>query len=264
MLAHDRTGSGPALVLIHGLGGARSNWKPVLAQLARHHEVIAVDLPGFGDSPALSPGDRPTAARMADAVALTLEQLGVGGFHVAGNSLGGWVALELAARRPAALSVTGVCTAGLWGKPLGPRPGPSVRGAGPFARPFLAAVAAVPALRGAVLSGVLRHPERLTAADALPMMRAYVGATAFDAADREMRASVFDLAGAALRVPITLLWGADDRLVRPTKRVPAGVRSIVVEDCGHLAMWDQPTVVARVILETAAAADPAPVREATG
>src|SRR4051794_34193779 len=52
MLAHDRTGSGPPLLLLHGLGSCKEMWRPVVPMLAQEREVIAVDLPGFGASPA--------------------------------------------------------------------------------------------------------------------------------------------------------------------------------------------------------------------
>src|SRR5689334_16691824 len=55
MLAHERRGSGPPLVLIHGLGSRRQVWGPLIAELARHREVIAIDLPGFGESPLWPP-----------------------------------------------------------------------------------------------------------------------------------------------------------------------------------------------------------------
>lgn len=259
MLAHDRIGSGPPLALLHGLGGARANWDPVIGALAERHEVITIDLPGFGGSPALNGGAAPSAARMAGSVLETLAESGIDEFHVAGNSLGGWVALEAAVQSPRVRSVTGICTAGLWGRPLGPRRGPSARGLGPLTLPILAMVAAVPPLRNVALSGVLAHPERMGGPDALRMMRAYVGSTGFDAADQEMRSAVFDLGQAALKIPVTLLWGEKDRLVRPTRRVPPGVRSIVLPDAGHVPMWDQPDAVARAILETTATAAPSPV-----
>src|SRR3954469_17571642 len=69
-------------------------WKPLLPMLTDRHDVIAVDLPGFGTAPPLA--DRtPTAAGLADAVEAELDRLGLGRVHVAGNSLGGWIALEL-------------------------------------------------------------------------------------------------------------------------------------------------------------------------
>src|SRR5689334_15189473 len=59
MLAHERRGSGPPLVLIHGLGSRRQVWEPLIAELARHREVIAIDLPGFGESPLWPPPTDP-------------------------------------------------------------------------------------------------------------------------------------------------------------------------------------------------------------
>jgi pimeloyl-ACP methyl ester carboxylesterase len=97
-LHHYRAGSGEPLVLIHGVGSQWQMWKPVLAALERERDVIAVDLPGFGGSPTLPIGVRPSAAALAGAVAEFLDSLGIERPVVGGNSLGGWVALELAAR----------------------------------------------------------------------------------------------------------------------------------------------------------------------
>src|SRR5829696_3249094 len=91
-IAQHRTGSGEPLLLIHGIGSQWQMWEPVIEPLAREHEVVAIDLPGFGDSPPLDVP--PTIEALADAVAsLRLDRP-----HVAGNSLGGAIALELGAR----------------------------------------------------------------------------------------------------------------------------------------------------------------------
>src|SRR6266702_4408062 len=87
-LAYTRSGSGAPLVLLHPLGLSRRSWNPVIPALARHFDVIAVDLPGFGDSPATTQAH---PAALAGAVAGLLAELGVTTPHVAGNSLGGWV-----------------------------------------------------------------------------------------------------------------------------------------------------------------------------
>ena len=121
-LAHDRRGSGEPLVLIHALGADRHVWRPVLDLLAAERDVIAIDLPGFGESPALANGDEPTARTLAGVVARFIRELGVERPHVAGNSLGGWVALELALAGHAR-SVTTLGAAGLWPRPLGPKAG---------------------------------------------------------------------------------------------------------------------------------------------
>ena len=108
-----RTGAGAPLVLLHGLGSSRHAWDPVIPALAEQFEVLAVDLPGFGDSEPLPPPVEPTPAALAAAVAGLLDDLGITAPHIAGNSLGGWVALELARIRPPA-SVTLLSPAGLW------------------------------------------------------------------------------------------------------------------------------------------------------
>jgi len=96
MLAHERTGSGPPLVLLHGIGLDRACWEPVLGLLEPGRDVLAVDLPGFGGSAMV--GGTPTIAALASAVGALVRALGLAPPHVAGNSLGGAVALELGAR----------------------------------------------------------------------------------------------------------------------------------------------------------------------
>ena len=112
-LAYTRTGSGAPLVLLHGIGLSRRSWNPVIAPLADRYDVIAIDLPGFGDSGPAPDGVEPTPEWLAGAVAGLLDELGIGAAHLVGNSLGGWVALELAAIRPAS-SVVLLSPAGMW------------------------------------------------------------------------------------------------------------------------------------------------------
>src|SRR5215472_2323034 len=114
-LAFTRSGAGAPLVLLHGIGLSRHSWDPVIPALAGHFDVIAVDLPGFGDSEPMPPQVEPLPAALAAAVAGLLDELGITAPHVAGNSLGGWVAVELAAIRPVA-SLTLLSPAGLWRK----------------------------------------------------------------------------------------------------------------------------------------------------
>ena len=118
-LAYTRCGGGEPLVLLQGLGSFRQAWDPVVPALARVADVIVVDLPGFGDSPRLPATVEPSPAALAVAVAGFLDELGLDTPHVAGNSLGGWVGLELAAVRPVA-SLTVLSPRGLWrsGTPL--------------------------------------------------------------------------------------------------------------------------------------------------
>src|SRR4051794_739595 len=113
-LAYSRLGTGQPLVLLHGQGFSRRSWDPVVTELARERDVIAVDLPGHGDSPRQPRGAGNTPLDQARAVAELLDQLGLASVHVAGNSVGGWVALELG-RLQRARTVTALSPGGLWG-----------------------------------------------------------------------------------------------------------------------------------------------------
>lgn len=252
-LAHDRAGSGPALVLLHPLGADRHVWDPVVPALATARTVITVDLPGFGQSPPLR-GGTPTPAVLAEAVARGLGELdlpGAGGegVHVAGNSLGGWVALELALRGVAA-SVTAVAPAGLWSTPLLPKASLGhllARGLEPLAL----ALAGTGAGRRALLSGSILHPERVSAAEAQGLLRAYARAPGFIAVNNAMRAGRFvDLH--RITVPVTLVWPDRDRLVRRPATLPDRIRNVVLEDAGHIPMWDAPEPLVRSLLEGSA------------
>jgi pimeloyl-ACP methyl ester carboxylesterase len=246
VLNHVRRGSGEPLVLIHPLGGELVVWEPVLERLAREREVIALDLPGFGGSPPLPAGTEPTPQALAGAVGAFLDELGIARAHVAGNSLGGWVALELA-KAGRALSVAGLCTAGLWSRPLGPRPGRDVRRIGRALLPVLPAVLRSGRGRRIVLGGSVGHPERVPHHAALRLVRAYVESPGFEAANAAMRAAVFS-GVEHIRVPVTLAWAELDRLVRRPRETVPDWRTHQLQGCGHIPTWDDPRQVARVLL----------------
>ena len=88
-------GRGPVVVALHGLGGTKASFLPTLALMREHYRVIAVDLPGFGDSvkPLRAPFDAPYFARVMTSV---LDALGLERAHLVGNSMGGRIALEMA------------------------------------------------------------------------------------------------------------------------------------------------------------------------
>src|SRR4029453_717604 len=111
-LDHHRGGSGEPLLLIHGIGHTWRGWKPMLPLLERRFDVLAVDAPGFGRSEPLPPSVDATPEALADAVEDELARAGFDRAHIAGNSLGGWISLELA-RRGRAETVVGISPAGL-------------------------------------------------------------------------------------------------------------------------------------------------------
>src|SRR6476659_5634218 len=112
-LNHHREGAGEPLLLLHGVGHHWQAWRPVIGLLAGELDVIACDSPGFGASAALAPSIEPTVPAYADAFEWFIAELGLVRPHVAGNSMGGAIALELARRRAVA-SVTAFSPAGFW------------------------------------------------------------------------------------------------------------------------------------------------------
>ena len=249
-LAYERRGAGPALVLLHPLGADRHVWSPVLDRVAAERDVIALDLPGFGRSPALNGAGPPTPRALAQAVAGFLDGLGLDSPpHAAGNSLGGWVALELGLAG-AARSVCAIAPAGLWPEPLAPRRG-LAQLAARAALPVLPALVRSARGRRIALAGSIADPERVSPDDALRLVRAYARAPGFAAVNAAMRAGRFeDLE--RVRVPVTLAWPEHDRLVARPRRLPANVRSVALPGAGHLPMWDAPDAVASLLVQSSA------------
>lgn len=246
-VAYDRCGTGPPLVLLHALGTDRRVWDPVLEYLTGARTVFAVDLPGFGSSPPLS--ETPTPAALAQALARFFSAVDLDRPHLAGNSLGGWVALELALAGRSR-SVSAIAPAGLWGGPLAPKPN-IARTLAAAARPVLPLLAASAAGRRALLGGVMLHPELVPAAAAAHLVAAYATAPAFAAANQAMRAGHFEGLD-RIEVPVTLGWPDHDRLVARPPRLPPQINSRVLVGCGHLPMWDAPDQVAQLLLDGSA------------
>jgi pimeloyl-ACP methyl ester carboxylesterase len=243
-LAFARSGTGTPLVLIHPLGADRHVWDPLLGDLNADHDCIAVDMPGFGKSPELPEDVEATPAAIAATVVDLLDALGVETAHVAGISLGGWVALELG-KTGRTRSVTAICAAGLWRRPLGPRRN-SARHAARALLPLLPLAVLSKRLRTLAFTGTMVRPAEVTRTQALHRIRAYAKAPGFDRANDAMRAAVF--AGFdEIDVPVTLAWGEHDRLVRPPSTPPAVTRTVPLTGCGHVPTWDDPAQVAALL-----------------
>jgi pimeloyl-ACP methyl ester carboxylesterase len=242
-IAYDRIGAGPPLVLLHPLGADRRVWDPIAGSLGATHEVIAVDLPGFGQSPPLQ-RTTPTPRALADAVAALLGELGIERPHVVGNSLGGWVALELALAGGAG-RVTAIAAAGLWSAPLVPKPSLAHRLARAL-EPLAVPVARTRRGRRLLLSGSVAYPERVPGRDAAHLVRAYARAPGFIAVNDAMRAARFTALD-QIRCPVTLIWPEHDRLVERPARLPSNVISVVLPDAGHVPMWDAPAALVALI-----------------
>ncbi len=237
------------LLLIHGLGGTTGVWDPVVPLLAPEREVIVLDMPGFGAEPPLPAETEPTAVNLAANLHERCLALGVERPHVAGNSLGAWVGLEMG-RFGWARSVTALSPAGLWRQVSPAEPSPA-RAWGNRLRPLISAALAIPSLRERALRTFVGHPDRVPVSAGRQLVLGWLASPGYDAANRAMRSHLFDPAGYPVDVPVTIAWGELDRLVGPPKpeRRPAGTRFLVLEGVGHTPTWDDPELVARTILE---------------
>ena len=229
-------------MLLHALGTDRHMWDPVLDRLALERDVIALDMPGFGESSVIDPAAPPD---LAAAIHAHLAALGLDRPHVAGNSLGGWVALELALAGHAR-SVTAIAPAGMWAQPLLPKRSPARAVAGALS-PVLPTLLRSERGRRAALAGTIAHPERVPYAAALQLVRAYANAPGFEVANAGMRAGRFTGLD-AISVPLTLAWPEHDRLVGRPGSIPVTAREVVLRGCGHMPTWDDPEQVAAVLL----------------
>lgn len=253
-IVYERRGAGEPLVLLHGIGHHRHAWAPVLDRLAAVHEVIAVDLPGFGESPLPPEGPPATMAQAVDAIADFLAQLGLDRPHVAGNSLGGAIALELAAAgrvsSATALSPAGFCTPWqvrwavgvLTTHRLGTR----------LPQPVLRVVFRSRRLRALSFGMICARPGRLTPDVALADALALRNGRAFAAVARAGRGYAFR---GAPTVPVTIAWGTRDRVLHYRQAALArqalpDARHVDLPGCGHVPMLDDPALVASVILAT--------------
>ena len=247
MLAHTRTGSGPPIVLLHGIGLDRAVWEPVVPLLARGHEVIAVDLPGFGASEPLA--GTPTVAALAEAV----ETLGLDRPLVAGNSLGGGIALELG-RRGWAGSVCAI-------SPIGFAAGRERAYAQVFLKTVHATATALAAhadtayggatRRAALMGLIVAHPADVPGPAAAHMCRSSATAPGWHAT----LPVVTSWRPAMPACRTTIAWAEKDRLLLTGRQAPRarrwlpGARHVTLHGCGHVPMWDDPEQVAQAILD---------------
>jgi pimeloyl-ACP methyl ester carboxylesterase len=240
--------SGEPLLLLHGLGGSAAVWSPVIDLLRREREAIAIDLPGFGSAEPLAAGIEPSAANLAAAVRGVCAELGIERPHVAGNSLGGWVGLEMG-RAGWAASVTALSPAGLWRAPLGDRR-VNPRLWAHRLRPFVSLALRTRRAREAMLATFAARPDRIPAAQGRELVLGWIAASGYDGANRAMRTHVFEPGGYP-DLPVTLAWGELDRLVAPPRpeRRPAGARYLVLPGVGHTPMWDDPQLIATTLLQ---------------
>jgi pimeloyl-ACP methyl ester carboxylesterase len=247
-LAFDSHGSGPPLVLLHGLGSHRGMWAPVREALMRERRVIALDVPGFAGS-ATEPAE-PTTAGLTGYLEGWFAEQGLGRPHVAGNSMGGGLALELA-RRGAVSSATALSPIGFWTPRELAFAQRSLRASRAIVRrlrPAVPALARTAAGRIAMFSQVYARPWRMSPEDAMAAIDAFLDAPAFEPALEALGDYRFG-AGDELRgVPVTVAWGTRDALLilrqaARARRMLPWAEHVALPGCGRVPCHDDPRAV---------------------
>jgi pimeloyl-ACP methyl ester carboxylesterase len=251
---YTESGSGRPLILLHGIGMSHQVWCAVMPYLSATRRVIAFDTAGFGLTPPLPEGTPPTISNLVDGLARSIREIGITvPVDIAGNSLGGYMALE-AGRRGMARSVVAISPAGLWRE----RPPPHVKYV--FGGLRLMATRLPGLMKAAVRPPWLRElalavpisvgSRRMRAADALRMVDDLAESSAFEATFDHTKSP---FSGRDIAVPVTVAFGDRDGILpkcsRHRKGLPAHTRWLERPGWGHVPMWVDPAGVSQLILE---------------
>ena len=254
-LNHVRRGSGRPLLLVHGLGAGWRSWQPIIDGLAARREGIAVDLPGFGETPSLD--GEVSIATLTDSVARFIEDQGLDAVSTAGQSMGGRIVLELA-RRGIGGDTVALDPGGFWNDR-------ELAVFGATLRPSIASVRALrgalpvllknPVARTALLAQFSARPWKLSAQTVLPDVLGLADAPAVGAAMDALTKGPKQLGAAAGTVPgqVTIGWGERDlvTLPRQSRRATTAFPDATLHwfaRCGHFPQWDAPDEATRLIL----------------
>lgn len=255
-LNHVRRGSGSPLLLVHGLGAGWRSWSPIIDELAEHREVIAVDLPGFGETPPLA--GEVSIATLTDSVAEFIREQGLDGVSTAGQSMGGRMVLELA-RRGVGGDTVALDPGGFWTDR-------ELFVFGATLRPSIVLVRALrrmlPALLGSsvgrtlLLAQLSARPWALSRETVLPDVRGLVDSPSTGAALDALTKGPKQQGAPAGTVPgrVTIGWGRRDLVTVPRQAARAtdlfpDAELHWFDRCGHFPQWDAPHEATRLILD---------------
>ena len=254
MWHYSETGPGRPLILLHGIGMSRAAWNALTPRLSATRRVIAFDIAGFGLTPPLPDGTPPTIAHLVDGLERSIRELGLEEpVDIAGNSLGGGLALE-AARRGLARSVVAISPIGLWKR----HPAPHVKYVFGGLRwtvttvpGLVKATVRVPLLRELALAVPLSAGSRhMPQSDALRAIEDLAASPAFEATFEQTRVP---FSGRDVTVPVTVAFGDRDWILTRGSRhrdgLPAHTRWVEKHGWGHVPMWVDPVGVSQLILE---------------
>jgi pimeloyl-ACP methyl ester carboxylesterase len=246
------------MLLVHGITDTWRTWELLAPLLEPHHDVLAITLMGHSGGRALDPDGTVTLRDLVDEAERDMDAAGFETAHLVGNSLGGWIVLELAARGRAR-TVTALAPGGGWDKG-NPWAYGTLAGF-VISRRFLQLAGdggprlmARPGLRKLLLGQLVSDPEKVPAPLAAALMRGARDCPALLPLLAEARAEGYPDLG-AIDCPTRIVWGAKDRILPPThlserfRRMVPQADWVEIPDAGHLSQIDHPARVAELVLE---------------
>lgn len=254
---HIRRGTGQPLLLIHGLGGSWRSWNPILDDLAAERDVIAIDLPGHGETAPLS-GEN-SIRTLADAVTNFLAAQDLMGIDAVGSSMGARLVLELA-RREVLGAVVSLDPGGFWqGWERSAFYG-SIYASIRLVRllqPVMPLLIENAISRSLLFAQFSAHPWSLSPEVSLTEMRSFAASTAFDELLDQLAYGETQQGAPpnSIKHPLVIGWGRDDRVCFPVQAERAieqfpDATLHWFDRCGHFPQWDAPQETSRLILAT--------------
>ena len=248
----------PALVLVHGLGSAGNIWKSLIPQLQKHFSVFAVDLPGHGVSEIHEdePVDPNSLARaIVDEVTRTHN---VSEMHVAGNSLGGWIALEMGAVAPDKVkSITALAPAGLWNQVPSSKYPPSLlaRYLAKISQHFMRLAYHLPPLKAIGYKKITHLWRELSFESCRDSVLAMANSIGYMPLWNGLRGRRFE-SQIPENVDVSIIFGDYDltlpeEMAQEKNVAPQHSKWVVVDNCAHVIMWNYPELTVDFIKRTA-------------
>lgn len=253
---HYRGGTGSPLVLVHGITATWKVWGEMIPALEEHHDVFAPTLDGHARGTEWGEGGA-TLIDLADRLERQLDIAGIEQAHFAGNSLGGWLTLEMC-KRGRALSGVAFCPAGAWqdrkdiAKVTG-MIGQSVWAAQNVG-PHIQNLMRRPGFRKLALGTVAVHGDRAKSGDAIDALNDSAMCEMFKPFTEWAKGDAEQFEMAECEMPVLLAWSDTDKLL-PAETFGAAMREnvpcaewVTLPDCGHVPMIDDPALCVRTIL----------------
>lgn len=255
---HIRRGAGKPLLLIHGLGGSWKSWQTILDDLAAQREVIALDLPGFGDTPPL---DGPvTIPTLCDAVTEWIEESDLAGVDAVGSSMGARMVLELARRGGVVGGVVSLDPGGFWTRRQVAFFFGSINLSVKLVRalqPVMPAITSSAIGRTLLLAQFSAAPWKLSSDVVLDEMKTFAASPSFDELLRNLAWGETQRGAprGTIKKPLVIGWGRRDYVCFPSqarraRRLFPDAKLHPFDRCGHFPQWDARRETVRLILES--------------